>query len=477
MASKKIENVSNLLGQIQNLSKVNDLSEYGKEFQTKFLALLIKDRVFSFSILSIIKHEYFTDVHYKKIFLIINNYTQQFTSTPSVDNIKILLNENGENVKMYEKLLEEINTISLEDRDFVIDKARKFCFSKYALLEQEKVNQLLIEGKFEEAKAVSIDSFKYNGAPGAKIYDLKKDYAKIFDEEQVHKPIPTIYPTFNANMQGGPGSGNLVIMVAPSNFGKTMALIAMARHANLQGKTVLFFSFEIGGIDIIKRHLSGMFKLEQHDLKNNRSRIELKMGDELMGNFILIEEKATTARISTMKTHIEQFKSLGIFPQMICVDSLNQLKLPIGMKYEGDNQKFEYLAEELRDLAKDEDLPLWTVYQTNRTGFESTLNDEKNIGKAIEPLQVADVLITYSQPKHMVASNKCYAFLIKNRLGKKYIVLECHYDPSMCLFEELAVVDELMLMTDEQKKMASSTAQNVLAKIKNGEFDKKEKIN
>lgn len=473
MASKKIENVSSLIGQIQNVGKAKDLSDFGKVFQTKFLALLIKDRIFSFSIIPIINFEYFTDVHYKKIFLIIKNYTEKYSSTPSVDNISIMLKENGENIKLYEKLLEEINEVSLEDRDFIITKARQFCFSKYALLEQEKVTKLLMDGKFEEAKATSIDSFKYDGNQGARIYNLKEDFIKIFDDTVVHKPIPTIYPTFNENMQGGPGSGNLVIMVAPSNFGKTMALVAMARHANLQGKTVFFFSFEIGGLDIIRRHLAGIFKIEQHDLKNNRSLIEMKMGDKTLGNFILIEEKATTARVNTMKTHIEQFKAQGMFPDMICVDSLNQLKLPVGMRYEGDNQKFEYLAEELRDLAKDEDCPLWTVYQTNRSGFEETLNDEKNIGKAIEPLQVADVLITYSQPKAMVPSNKCYAFLVKNRLGKKYIVLECHYDPSMCLFEELAVVDELMLMTDEQRKMAGKNAQTMAARVRDGEFDKK----
>lgn len=110
---------------------------------------------------------------------------------------------------------------------------------------------------------------------------------------------------------------------------------------------------------------------------------------------------------------------------------------------------------------------------THNSGFEADLNDEKNIGKAIEPLQVADVLITYSQPKRMVESKKCYAFLVKNRLGKKYIVLECYYDPAMCLFEELAVVDELMLMTDEQKKMVSHNAASILSRVKSGEFDKK----
>src|SRR6185312_5959120 len=103
-----------------NLEKVNDLSNYGREFQTKFLALLIKDRIFAFSIIPIINYEYFTDIYYRKIFLVIATYTTKYSSCPSTDNISILLKENGENIKVYEKILEEINEVSLEDRDFVV---------------------------------------------------------------------------------------------------------------------------------------------------------------------------------------------------------------------------------------------------------------------------------------------------------------------------------------------------------------------
>lgn len=469
----QVGKVSDAISKIKSLNKVNDLSEYGRDFQIKLMSLLINDRNFSLSIIPIIKSEYFTDIYLKRIFMTISSYVDRYSTCPTLDNIRILLLDQVEKILPYDKMLKDINDMSIEDRDFIIDNARKFCFSRHALNENDKVIKHLEKGEFEEARSISFDSFKFSGLDTTKVYNLKEDFGMIFDEETVHNPIPMVFPTFNNNMQGGPGAGNLVIMVAPSNFGKTMLLVAMARHANMLGKTAVFFSFEIGGIDIIRRHLAGIFKIDQQELKNNRRIIEIKMGEENIGNFILIEEKATTARISTIKTHLEQLKSQKIFPHMILVDSLNQLKLPLGMRYEGDNQKFEYLAEELRDLAKEEEVPLYTVFQGNRSSFTAEINDEQNIGKAIEPLQVADVLVFMSQPKgEMIANGTCYANLLKNRLGKKGIILLCKYDPAMCYFEELEQVDELNLLSSKEKENVKNTAIEMRNKLKQGLLNK-----
>ena len=110
---------------------------------------------------------------------------------------------------------------------------------------------------------------------------------------------------------------------------------------------------------------------------------------------------------------------------------------------------------------------------THNSGFKATINDEETIGKAIEPFQVADVVIAYSQPPEMREKMKCYANLLKNRLGKKGIVLECYYDPNKCIFDEIAVVNDLALLDAKAKESLNKTAQNTLHKIRNGSFDKK----
>jgi len=605
-----------------------DLSKYGNEFQIKLLSLLIKDRVFSLSIVPIIKSEYFSDVYLRRIYDCIKEYIETYSSIPIIDNVRILLTSKNEKMIVYDPILEKINEISLDDRDFVVDNARKFCFSKHALLEMEKMKECLEDGDFAKAKKVSLEAFKYSGLNTRKTYDLKTDYEKIYQDDILHRPVELPFPSFNKATKGGPGSGNLVVMVASSNFGKcfakgtklimydgtlksvediqindkllgpdgkernvtslaqgeeemyeiqqdrgisyivnkshilvlyrrkensfplietnlhnenticievsdylnlsngekenlygikkyaeyqniykislvekgigkyygftlsdsdpdrmflledftvvhnTAALTACARHANSLGKNVAFFSYEIGGVDILRRYIAGVMDVKQEELRFYKDKIKGRIVDSNLGNFRLLEQRATLATVDNLRTDLDWLKSTGFFPDMICVDSLNQLKWSHG-RARDDNEKFEYIAEDLRDLANEEELPLLTVFQTNRSGFNTKINNIDTIGKAIEPFQVADLLITYAQDHEMFLEQKCTALLLKNRLGPKNIALECSYDPNLGVFRELKQINEILLLSDKQRQGVLNVVKDAREKLKVGDFLKK----
>lgn len=447
----------------------DDLSKYGKEFQIKLISLLIKDRVFSFSIIPIIKAEYFSDVYLRKIYVSIKEYMEQYYSCPTIDNIKILLQSKNEKMIIYNELLKRIDEITFEDRDFIIDNARKFCFSKYALIELEKTKILLEEGDFAKAKKVSLEAFKHSGFDKRKIYDLKEDYDKIFQDDVLHRPIELPFPSFNKASKGGPGNGNLVVLVAFSNFGKTACLTACARHANAIGKNVALFSYEIGGVDILRRYIAGVMGEKQENLKYHKSKIKERIVDSTLGNFRLIEQRATLANTETLRNDLEWLKSTGFFPDLICVDSLNQLKLT-NFRAKSDNEKFEYLSEDLRDLANDYEVPVITPFQSNRSGSNNKILNVDSIGKAIEPFQVADMLITFGQDNEMLLDNKCTALLLKNRLGPKNICIECFYDPNLGVFKELGQINEILLLNDKQRQDMKNTVKEIRQKLNLKDF-------
>lgn len=429
----KLKNIAGAVNLLNNTTLANDLSTYGKDFQIKLMALLLKDRIFSLSIVPIVKAEYFSDPSLKGLFLHLVNYIEKYHSLPDIDNLKIMIINSGESLLLYNKIIESITLSKFEDRDFVMDNARKFCFSRHALAELEKVKEQLLLGEFDKARAISTDSFRFSGINQTKIYNLKKDFGRIYDASKEHRPVATPFKTFNDNMNGGPGKGNLAIMVAPSNFGKSNLLIAFSRHANLLNKKVIFFSFEIGGVDMLRRHIAGLTDIRQEDVQNHKDFIEARLMTEGLGEFILIEEKATTARISTMKNHVEYFKSTGFFPEIIMVDALNQLKLPIGMKYEGDNQKFEYLAEELRDWATEEELPVYTVFQTNRCIDTLSKIDIENKGNIfIKDVVVGDKILTAEGYKKVLNkyNNNSIVYRIKTKSGKEIICSANHEFPT-----------------------------------------------
>ena len=253
----------------------------------------------------------------------------------------------------------------------------------------------------------------------------------------------------------------------------TAVLTACAREANRLGKNVAFFSFEIGGEDILRRYIAGQLGVKQEELKFHKKEVKSAVIDDTLGNFRLIQERATLATIEQIHADLEYLKSTGFFPDMVCVDSLNQLKLlgENSWRMKDDNQKFELLSEQLRDLANDLKIPFMTVMQTNRTGFGEAAGNIMSIGKAIEPFQVADILWMFNQTPDLEAEGICILTMLKNRLGPKNIALECKYDPNMGTFKEIKEVNALLLKSDKEKAVVKTTIVNVREKLKAGGFD------
>ncbi|MEO6305061.1 MAG: DnaB-like helicase C-terminal domain-containing protein [Bacteroidia bacterium] len=453
------------------IQESKDLSKYGKEFQAKLLSLLIKDRPFSFSILPIIKDIYFSDIYFKTIFSCISDFVTEFYTTPSIDNLRIELQKRGESLTIYEKILKQVDEISLEDREFIIKSTRAFCFTKHSLAENEKITASLREGNFELAKKLSIESFKYSGLESAKILDLKKDIEQVNKVQAQRLPMPVMFPTFNDNSRGGISNGEICIVVASSNFGKSQWLVAQARHLNYQGKNVAFFSYEMEAEPLVEKYMAGVLDVVQDDvLKYHKKDTIEALNKEGLGELKIVTDKASNATLANIQSQIEYFKSIGFFPHAIIIDGLNQLKLAPGVRTKDDNEKYELLTEGLKDMCKDIALPAWACWQTNRSGFSNDLNGVESIGKAIEVFQKADQVITFSQPGEMKERNECIAYLLKNRLGLKEISLLCHYDPAKVLFLEKSVINTRVLLSDMAKKKVATTATNIREKLQTGAF-------
>ena len=439
------------------ITESNDLSKFGKEFQLKLLALLIKDRGFSLNIIPYIKDVYFSDVYLKTIFLSIKDFIEGYYTTPTIDNIKIVLQTNGEKIGPYEKILEKIDSISLEDRDFVMQNTEKFCISKFALTKNDKIVSLLKEGRIGEAKKESYDSFQYSGLEERKIYDMKTDMKKVMTTEKLRTPLPIMFETFNKNSKGGIAGGELCIVVAPSNFGKSNFVVNVARHLNLSKKNVAFFSYEMSADALLIKYFAAILDCNQSEVSSNFSDIEEFLNTQNIANLKIIEDKASNATLSSILSTINYLKAGGFFPDCLIIDGLNQLKLPAGVRAKDDNEKYEILTEGLKDLLKDLGIGGFATWQTNRSGFSSEVNDINSIGKAIEVFQKADQVITFSEPIHLKEKKQCIALLLKNRLGQKEIPLLVNYDPGKVIFAEVEVLNMAVLMSKEVRKTLNET--------------------
>ncbi len=430
----------------------NSLQSYGTQFQYAIISLLCQDNVFAFKIKDIIKSEYFDNKYSQYICETIIGYYEKYRCKPTFEDLKTVINtELQEKVAVpYLKVLQEIKEVDLGNKSFVIENITKFCFTRFRLETIDKERDLIMSGRFDDAKQVSLLSYKHTNEQGKEI-DLKRDALAILSKNTHYNMIPMCFPTFTAKTKGGPGAGDLVVVVAQSHLGKSMWLAAQANHAATQGKNVIYFSLETKGEQLTERVLAALTGIEQYKLKDHPLKVK-DMLDTLPGNVKFIQFKATEAKVDLIKAKVEELKAINFFPDMIIVDGLNQLKIQKGLSFGNSNDKFEYLAEELRDMAFEYEIPLYTAFQSNRSGFANVVADEQTIGKAIEVYQVCDVMIMLTQDPKMLESQECYATLLKNRLGAKNVMVLVHYDPSQCLFKEIREVQRSQVIDENTRE-------------------------
>lgn len=449
------------MNSIVDATKENTFTKYGQKFQLAILSLVIQDKVFANKIKGTLKAEYFDNKYTQWICEQILEQYEMYRSVPSFEDLKAIIEAQiGSSSKLYLAALNSIEKVELDRIEYIQSEAEKFCFTKFALeqLEHEKTKIML--GDFDGAKQTAFAKYKATNS-SYKEGDIKKDYKLALEIDNLN-PVETLLPSINAVTKRGPGSGTLNVVMAQSNFGKSMFLMANARHAASLGKNVVYFSLETDYLQLMQRFLAGYTDIPQDLLKNNKGLIEGKMAD-LKGNLKVVEFKSIHARVESLKSKIDEYRSQGFFPDMIVVDGLNQVKSPKGITFSNSNDKFEYLAEELRDWAKELEVPVYIAFQSNRGGFNQEYADEQNIGKAIEVYQVCDTMLMFTQTPQMQEAGECYVQLLKNRLGPKGIMLKLHYNPAFGKFEELESISRTMLL-DNNKRQTVNKGLDVISK-------------
>jgi len=445
------------------------LSKYGQQFQITALSLFFKNKSFTNQIKDILKPDYFDNKYTRWICEKGIEYLEKYKTFPTesqmFEDLKTIIDKSipENNKKLYFTTLDSIKDVTLEDRVFIEEEINNFCLTKHALLKVEEQENNILAGNFDKAREIAFETYKPLNVASEEL-DFTKDYGVLFNENIKHNPVSLPFPTFNANTKGGPGAGDLVVVCGQSSLGKTACLTAIARHACAEGKKVLYFSLETKNTQLMSRALAGLVGIKQEDLDSHQSLVAARL-KELKGEIKFIRYKATQARTATMKLKIEELKSQGFFPELIIVDGLNQVKLPPGMRVTDTNEKFEYLAEELRDLGSDLLCPVFTAFQSNRGGFNTEYADEQNIGKAIEVYQVCDIMIMLTQSIPMQEIGEVYIQLLKNRLGKKGITIKAAYDPNLGTFIEMAEVLRSELMSKSEKNNQIKTIEKVQEKI------------
>ena len=398
------------------------LSDYGWGFQVKVLAAMFTDRLFLQQISDIIRAEYFESDANSWLLDIILTHFREYKTPPSKDVLKVKITEIENDIlkaTILEQLKDVFRYMESDDLTFVKDEILKFCKNqeiKQAIMDSVS---LLKHGNFDEIKS-KIDSAMKAGADTNIGLEYVTDVAARYNEAARHT-ITTGWDVIDDLMDGGLAPGELGVVMAPAGIGKSWLLINIGANAVKDGKTVIHYTLELNENYVGQRYDSVFTGIPAQNLKNYREDIESKMLT-LKGDLIVKYFPTKSVGVMGLKAHIEKTIMLGKKPDLVIVDYGDLLKVNIK---KDKHEALEDLYEELRGMAGEYEIPVWTASQAGRSALEDDIIEADKIASSYGKVMVADFLMSLSRKVEDKMSGTGRGHVIKNRFGPDGITLPC----------------------------------------------------
>jgi hypothetical protein len=448
-----------------NTKKDNlNFSKYGKSFQEKLCMVILEDRVFADQIEEVLDIN-FLELNYLKVFLNkIFDYRKKYGIHPSRDIIKTILRSDLENEnELVKTQVREYYVRSqiadLNDQAYIKDTALDFCKKqnlKSAMLESIG---LLQTSSFDEISKVINDALKLGD-----FSDDGHDWAKDFEDRFVPKfrnPISSGWPLIDDIVGGGLGQKELGVVIAPTGAGKSMALVHLGAAALKQGKNVVHYTLELQDTVIASRYDSCLTKIPLGNLMSFKEKIFEEV-QEIKGRLIVKEYPTKSASTNTIKAHLEKLKMKGFQVDMIIVDYADLLR-PINSLKE-KRIELETIYEDLRGMASENVVPIWTASQTNRSGLNAEVVTMESISEAFNKCFVSDFIFSLSRTVDDKIANGGRLFIAKNRNGPDGLVFPIFMDTS-CV--AIKVLDPSAAEVDVSSKTQKESLLKKYKKFKN----------
>ena len=400
------------------------LSEYGWGFQVKVLAAMFTDRIFLQQIADIIRPEYFESDANNWLLEVVLDHFHQYKTPPSKDVLKVKLTElsdDGPEAILKTAILEQLKDVfrfmEADDLTFVKDEILNFCKNqeiKRAIM--DSVN-LLKMGNYDQIKS-KIDTAMKAGADTNIGLDYKINISARYAEAS-RQTITTGWDVIDDLMDGGLAPGELGVVMAPAGIGKSWLLINIGANAIKAGHTVIHYTLELNENYVGQRYDSVLTGINAQSLKNHQETVEEKM-QTLQGDLIVKYYPTKSVGVMGLKAHLEKTIMLGKRPDLVIVDYGDLLK--INAKKD-KHEALEELYEELRGMAGEYSIPIWTASQAGRSALEEDVIEADKIASSYGKVMVADFLMSLSRKVEDKMSGTGRGHVIKNRFGPDGITL------------------------------------------------------
>lgn len=397
--------------------------------EQKILEQLVYHDEYTRKILPFLKKEYFHDRTESVIFEEISDFFQKYNKLPNKDIL--LINTGNRNdisedeYKQIQNNIDKFNDVR-EDINWISEQSEQFCKDK-AVFNAIMECVSIIDGRNKNFTPSAMPSLLTQALSVSFQSDIGHDYFENAAErwEYYHQKddnrIPFDLEIFNKITRGGLKNKTLNCIMAPTGVGKTIFMCHLAASSLMQGFNVLYITMEMGEEEISERidaNLMDVYVSDVEHISKPKYMEKIEALKKKSHGKLIVKEFPTGVHAGHFRALIEELKLKREFkPDLVIVDYLGicgsqRVKQSGGIN---TNTFFKNVSEELRDLGKEYNLPVFTGMQVNRGGQENSDVDITNTADAIATTNTFDLFFVMMAPEELVERNQYLVKQLKNR--------------------------------------------------------------
>ena len=399
------------------------------KIETVILQNLINDDEYMRKVIPFLKRDYFIDNNEKIIYDRIKDFIDQYNSIPNKDALVISVqNDKSLTEDQYKEIVDSISLLDKTEhnRDWLYKETEKFCKDK-AIYNAILSSIAIIDGRDKAKSEDGIPQLLQDALGVCFDNNVGHDYIQNAESRyefyhRVESRVPFDLDYFNKITNGGMPNKTLNVCLAGTGVGKSLFMCHVAASVLSQNKNVLYITLEMAEERIAERIDANLMNITMDQLKDLPkslfdSRIE-KIRNKTEGNLIIKEYPTAGAHTGHFKALLNELQLKKQFkPDIIIIDYLN---ICASSRFKSGSNINSYtliksIAEELRGLAVEENVPILSATQTTRSGYGNTDVELTDTSESFGLPATVDFMFALISTEELEQLNQLMVKQLKNR--------------------------------------------------------------
>ena len=399
---------------------------------------MILDDGYMRKVLPFVKDEYFEGL-YRKLYTTFKKYVEEYNRSPTKEAFILESNMTEQNFSVMQDAFDKLYKEEKVDTEWLVDQTEKWCQGRaLEIAIVESVN--VIEGKHDTLTKGALPDLLQKALGVAFDVNVGHDYIDNVEErwdfyDKKEERLPFDLEMLNTITKGGVPNKTLNIALAGTGVGKSLFMCHVASSALTDGKNVLYITMEMAEERIAERIDANLLNVPIDQLEGMPKTLFTEkvraLSSKTSGKLIIKEYPTGSAHAGHFRALLGELKLKRQFvPDIIFIDYLNICASSRMKGMGGAINSYTYIkaiAEELRGLAVEFDVPIFSATQTTRSGYSNSDVGLEDTSESFGLPATADLMFALISTEELNQRGQIMVKQLKNRYNdptqnKRFVV-------------------------------------------------------